>query len=218
MKTKILITCEHAGNQIPGWLAREVEIPQKTLESHVAYDKGAMKMAKEISRQLKSDLFVNKVTRLLIDYNRSITNKHVWGKYSQCLSEKSRLRLLKTFIDYRNSIKKKLPREGIHLAVHSFTPKKNGVQRNCDFSILYDPARKKEKEIAKRLKKELIKSGVKCRLNYPYLGKTDGLATSFRKEIGLSYVGFELEFNQKIVNDREKTQKILEVLKRNFTE
>jgi hypothetical protein len=36
-------------------------------------------------------------------------------------------------------------------------------------------------------------------MNYPYLGRSDGLATSLRSRLGRRYLGVELEINQRWV-------------------
>lgn len=41
----------------------------------------------------------------------------------------------------------------IHIGVHSFTPILNNQKRNTDIGILYDPSRKKERELALRWQK-----------------------------------------------------------------
>ena len=46
MQKKILITCEHGGNQIPAWLAESLNIPEEVLNSHRGLDLGALSIAK----------------------------------------------------------------------------------------------------------------------------------------------------------------------------
>ena len=71
-----------------------------------------------------------------------------------------------------------------------------------DIGILYDPARSLEKEVALELKKRILEQNplLKIKMNYPYLGKSDGFATSLRIEFSKGYVGIELEINQKIID------------------
>ena len=87
----------------------------------------------------------------------------------------------------------------LHLSIHSFTPKLNGIERNADIGLLYDPSKKAEKAFCARMKQELLAEGLELRVrfNYPYLGKADGFTTHLRKVFPENYSGIELEVNQK---------------------
>ncbi len=87
----------------------------------------------------------------------------------------------------------------IHLGIHSFTPVLNGMVRNADIGILYDPARPLERKFAQVIKAEILRlyPKMRVRFNYPYKGSSDGLTTALRKKFGPRYVGIEIEMNQK---------------------
>ena len=89
--------------------------------------------------------------------------------------------------------------EILHLSIHSFTPELNGEIRNADLGILYDPSRKEESALAKKIQKNLIliAPDLRVRKNYPYQGKNDGHTTALRKIFPPEkYIGFEIEMNQ----------------------
>lgn len=73
----------------------------------------------------------------------------------------------------------------------------DGFVCNADVRILYDPSRAIERNLADVFIHEIHARApeLKVRKNYPYLGKSDGLCTKFRKITPL-YAGFEIEFNQ----------------------
>jgi len=88
----------------------------------------------------------------------------------------------------------------VHLSIHSFTEKLNNQHRLNDIGFLYDPKRPFEKAISSQLKQELcsINPELKVRMNYPYLGTSDGLTNSLRKLFpDKLYAGIEIEMNQK---------------------
>lgn len=95
----------------------------------------------------------------------------------------------------------------VHLAIHSFTPVLNSKERDADIGILYDPSRPTEQSYANiiinTIKTEYPQ--YKVRRNYPYQGKTDGLCTELRKKFDPKrtgqYIGFEIEINQKLLQN-----------------
>ena len=92
----------------------------------------------------------------------------------------------------------------------------NNVLRKNDLGLLYDPKRKNESFIAKKIQKKLMDQ-YKVRRNYPYLGISDGLTTSLRKMYSeKQYIGLEIEINQKIDDPNEITDHLFNALLENF--
>jgi len=90
----------------------------------------------------------------------------------------------------------------IHISAHSFTPQLDGEVRSADVAFLYDPARPGEVALCERWKMalEALAPHLNVRRNYPYAGKGDGVTRSLRRRYApRSYVGIELEINQKHV-------------------
>jgi predicted N-formylglutamate amidohydrolase len=90
----------------------------------------------------------------------------------------------------------------IHIAAHSFTPVLGGIVRRADVAWLYDPRRAGETLLARRWQAALAQRapGLRLRRNYPYQGRSDGLASLLRKRYpDPAYVGIELEVNQRFV-------------------
>ena len=91
-------------------------------------------------------------------------------------------------------------RRVIHVSFHTFTPQMDGVVRNADVGLFYDPGRHGEAAFSALFKQALAarRPGLTIRKNYPYLGKADGFTTSLRKKWGDTvYLGIELEVNQR---------------------
>lgn len=208
MKPKIVISCEHGGNELP----LGMYLSRKTLESHKAYDKGALSIAKSLAQYWNVKLHSNTISRLAIDYNRSLDNQKLWKKDAEYLNDQDKAELIAAYNEYRNSIEKDLQTAKLHISIHSFTPVMNGVKRNCDFAVLFDPSRPQEKQIATKIKTAIQSQNISCRLNYPYKGTSDGITTYFRKLLPKDYIGLELEFNQKIVDNQRRIEIILEEL------
>ena len=199
----LLITCEHGGNQIPAYLKEHIYIEKEVLNSHLGYDLGALDLSNYLYNHLKKDystLFLkNEMTRLLIDFNRSIHHPKLFSKYSKHLSKEYKEFLLKKYHEFRKKAKDFVIKQNhqpiIHLSIHSFTPVLNNKIRKTEIGILFDPKRKNESYFAKHIKKNL---SYRCHFNLPYRGVSDGHTQSLRT-LSLNYVGIEIEINQKFL-------------------
>lgn len=210
--SKFILTCEHGGYQIPSFLQSKLKLDPKISQTHRAFDIGALNVAMSVSFQLDRPLIYNEITRLLIDYNRSEKNKNFWGPLAKDINKQDKYRLLQDYHVYRETAKLLLKKAPLNFSIHSFTPVLNDEVRNCDMGILYDPKRPREKKIALHIQKKLISQGINCRLNYPYLGTTDGMSTYFRNILNSKYAGIEVEINQKIIFQEHVTIALLDSL------
>ena len=119
--------------------------------------------------------------------------------------------------DYRNAIEAWIVSQSatgsrvLHLSLHSFTPILNGIERNADVGLLYDPRRPSERDFCSRWK-ECFRKRIpdwRVRKNYPYLGRSDGFTTFLRKRFSDDqYCGIELEINQRTILEAPKNFKI----------
>lgn len=217
IKTNIVITCEHAGNKIPKFLQDKLNIPQKVLKSHYAYDIGAFNVAKALSKKISPLFFFHLNTRLIIDYNRSENNKNLWSIYSNQLDPKIKNKLFSEYLLYRKKIKdsihKKIQKKHFvyHLAIHSFTPIMNQKIRKTEIGLLYDPKRYQEAQFCRKLKSK-FSHHFKTHFNLPYRGTSDGLTTHLRKIFPNHYAGIEIEINQKLILKKDTLKTILNIL------
>ena len=201
---KIILTCEHASNSVPKAFL-DVCSP-KLLQSHRGWDKGALWYAYKLSNLLEAPLFCGRISRLLIDLNRSLHHRLL----SSCplpLHRKEQL-LMQYWKPFRDAVQKTISeaveekRTVLHFSCHTFTPVFHGKVRRCDVGILYDPARPGEQEVAYHVASALRKeTSLSVRKNYPYRGVSDGHTTSLRKQFSNGeYRGIEIEVNQAIVD------------------
>ena len=213
---KLMLTCEHASNRLPA--AFKKAVPAKVIETHRAYDIGAVQVFRKLVKFAKPEFSCEgKFSRLFVDLNRTITNKSAFSEYYEALeardkaaAEKAKAQASAYWKEYRDNVEKFVQQnigkgsanqsaEIVHLGIHSFTPVLNGKVRNTDIGILYDPSRPLEREYAQVIKAEIkrLYPTMKVRFNYPYKGSSDGLTTTLRKKFGPHYVGIEIEINQK---------------------
>ncbi|MBD3224892.1 MAG: N-formylglutamate amidohydrolase [Caldithrix sp.] len=210
----LLISCEHAGMDVPQKYTPLFAGHKSILHTHRGYDLGALLLAKHMAKALNGTLFYTPITRLLVDVNRSLRRRTLFSEYTKPLATWDKQSILNTYYHpYRErvhqAIKNKVNEDGqvLHIAVHSFTPVWKGAKRDVDIGLLYNPQRGIEKSCAVSWRKEILRLQPqwKVRMNQPYRGKPGGLCATMRREWGdSSYAGFELEINQNFVLSGDK--------------
>ncbi len=225
---QVIVTCEHASNRVPKAYQPIFARQHSVVNSHRGWDPGALSAAKVFEKRLVAPLFFTNATRLLVEPNRSVHHPKLFSEFTKPLDRTSREAILaKYYFPYRGQIEawiRERVEAGqlvIHLSIHSFVPELNGTVRNADVGLLYDPHRQSEKEICNRWKAS-IKSQfrhLKVRKNYPYLGIADGFTSWLRKKFADgSYVGIELELNQKHLLSTVAWRQLAEQMVETFSE
>jgi len=204
MIMKWVITCEHAGNEVPERYRHLFNNDRSVLQTHRAVDTDAVKVYEVLKTSCADFALCYEYTRLLIELNRSLHHPNLFSEFTKKLPENEKNNLISQYyLPYRNLVTNKIlgfldaGDTTIHISVHSFTPQLNGMVRNADIGLLYDPARTGEKELCRIWQQNIhAQSPLKVRRNYPYKGIDDGLTTWLRKKFPVRYLGIELEINQ----------------------
>jgi predicted N-formylglutamate amidohydrolase len=203
---RLLLTCEHAANEVPAEYRYLFAGHEEVLRTHRGYDQYALEVAGQLAGIFHAPLLAARVTRLLVDCNRSPASRNLFSPYSRPLARQEKERIRAAWhTPHQEAAAGETSRIigtgriAVHLAIHSFTPVLNGRVRTADLGLLYDPARPGESKLCTRWLTELRKEAPELRLrrNYPYLGKTDSLPTMLRKHFPEEkYLAIELEINQ----------------------
>lgn len=206
--TAFLVSCEHGGNRIPPAYRACFAGQGALLRSHRGYDPGALALARELAKALPAPLIYATTSRLLVDLNRSPGHPRLFSPTIRAQPAATRHDIVETwYLPYRQRAEHAI-REAmaggarvIHLSSHSFTPVLDGVERNADVGLLYDPARAGEAALCRAWQMALAAAPAwRVRRNYPYAGKSDGLTAYLRRQFdGGRYIGVEIEINQRIV-------------------
>lgn len=209
----LLITCEHGGNRVPAAYAPLFLGQDALLDSHRGLDIGSLVLARQLASHLRAPLIESTATRLLVDLNRSPGRGRRFSAFTRTLSPAAREALLEAhWWPYRREVDARLEallaRHAcvVHVSVHTFAPVLDGVRRETDVGLLYDPRRRPEQAFCTRWQQTLQAADrpPRVRRNYPYLGRADGLTTALRKRHGPArYLGVELEVNQAISGQPE---------------
>lgn len=202
----LLVSCEHAGNRVPADCAHLLAKASGLLDSHRGYDRGALALARGLSRRLRAPLFAATTTRLLVDVNRTPGNPRVFSRYVKQLPEREKAELMRRLHEphwkrVARAAERALARRRrvLHLSVHSFTPVLRGRRRELELGLLYDARRAAERRLCLGWQRELeaAGTGLRVRRNAPYRGSADGLARALRRRLpAQAYLGIELELNQ----------------------
>ena len=206
---RLFITCEHAGNDVPAPYEPLFADYRHLLPTHRGWDPGALLLASEIAKRFSAPLYFETTTRLLVDLNRSVATPDLHSEATKPLPLSERRKILERYYHpHRTRVDEAvaaLAATGdriVHIASHSFTPELHGHVRTADVGLLYDPGRPGEVAFCTAWLAALKAADPSLRLrrNYPYLGKSDGVAQSLRRKYAPdAYVGIELEVNQRYV-------------------
>jgi len=166
-------------------------------------------MARALATAFAAPLVSSTVSRLLIDLNRSAGHPQRFSAATRGVPVRVREEIAGRYYQpYWTRVERFVEeaaargRRVIHISSHSFTPDLNGKIRRADVGLLYHPARSGEAALCARWKASLaaVAPELRVRRNYPYAGRSDGLASQLRLRYPPgAYVGIELEVNQSIV-------------------
>ena len=199
----LVLSCEHAGNSVPRAFRSRFQPPPRVLASHRGHDPGTEELGRILAAATGAPLFVNRVTRLLVDANRSADHPELLSRWAQALPADLRARAVdEVWTPHRAAVSAAVHSAAptVHIGVHSFTPRLRGVTRDVDVGFLYDPRRAFEARVVAAWQRRLAAREPRLRLarNRPYRGTDDGLTTALRAELpDASYAGIELEVSQR---------------------
>jgi len=151
-----VILCDHASNRIPDAF-QSFGFAEDALQTHIAWDRGALSVARILSAKLDAPLFWPDASRLIIDCNRapdasSLIVTESEGRpvpANRVLSKEERSRRLDHIhAPYHDAIDSCLDRRRADrrptalIAIHSFTPVYFGKARPWQVGILFDDDRR----------------------------------------------------------------------------
>jgi predicted N-formylglutamate amidohydrolase len=133
-----LITCDHASNRVPDWVAGgDLGIAAADMARHIAWDVGAAGLTRALAKQLDSPAILSDFSRLVIDPNRGEDDPTlVMRLYDGTIIPANRHidaagieeRLERLYRPYHAAYAKAAARQpdSVIVAIHSFTPALKG--------------------------------------------------------------------------------------------
>lgn len=205
----LIITCEHAGREVPPEHRARFRNARDVLRTHRGSDIGALPVAERMAARLQAPLLFSLTTRLLVDLNRSTTSPQLFSEFTRDLDESEREAILARYYrPLRASVLRLIDdavrarRAVLHLSIHSFVDVFDARPRDVDLGLLFDPERSSEVEICDAWRAAIQAQGGDLRLAYnqPYLGIDDGHTTTLRSRFpAAQYAGLEIELRQGLV-------------------
>ncbi len=148
----IVIVCEHASRTIPAKLG-DLGLDAAALESHIAWDPGALELSRRLSSSLDACLYFQRFSRLVYDCNRPPEAPSAMVEKSEIyevpgnknISQAERqARVDEIYLPFRDGLSSLLAsraaagRKTILVTVHSYTPVYFGKKRDVEIGILHD--------------------------------------------------------------------------------
>lgn len=148
----VFIICEHASRALPEQFG-DLGLSAEALSSHIAWDPGALAVAKRISAGLDATVVHQRFSRLIYDCNRPPESAGAMPETSeiytipgnQRLDEAGRqARTQGLYIPFHDRIRTLLKQRAargqktVIVTIHSFTPIYNGKPRAVELGLLHD--------------------------------------------------------------------------------
>jgi predicted N-formylglutamate amidohydrolase len=211
-RSNFVIVVDHASRRIPRRL-NDLGLPASELQRHIAWDIGALGVARQVAAALDAPLVAQNYSRLVIDCNRDPEVATSIPKLSESveipgnvdLSEVDiAVRRAEIFEPYHGRIRALLDgraaagRPTILVAQHSMTNIYHGVRRAMHAAVLYNRDRRFAGLVLDALRRE---AGLTIADNQPYFvsDETDYTIPRHGEARGLPHV--EIEIRQDLVGD-----------------
>ena len=178
-RSPVLLICEHASNHLPARYA-DLGLTPDQLESHIAWDPGALCVARGLSKLLDAPLIHATVSRLVLDLNRDPTAPDSIWTLSESTAipancdldpaERAR-RVREVYDDFHGAVdayaESRIAAGSTTsvVSIHSFTPVYRGVARPWQIGLIFD----EDARLARRVETGLRRDpSLTIGLNEPY--------------------------------------------------
>ena len=205
-----VLVVDHASARIPVAL-KNLGVPEEELKRHIAWDIGALEVAKRVSAALGAALIAQNYSRLVIDCNRDpkvsssipLVSEHTEVPGNAHLNEAQKaLRVREIFEPYHSHIaalldaRARAGRRTILVAQHSMTDLYKGSRREMHAAILYNRDRRFAGLMLEALRRDAT---LRIADNEPYFvsDETDYTIPKHGEGRGLPHV--EIELRQDLV-------------------
>lgn len=189
-----MILCDHASNRIPE-AYQSFGFAEEALQTHIAWDPGALAVARLLSAKLDAPLFWPDASRLIVDCNRAADAPSLIVTESEGrpvpanrgLDEEERSRRLANIhAPYHAAIDTCLARRVADgratalIAIHSYTPVYFGKARPWQIGILFDDNRRLADLLIRELRTD---PALNVGINQPY-SPADGVYYTLSRHAG----------------------------------
>ncbi len=180
---RIVLVCEHASNVFPAeWGDLGLTAAQR--HAHIAWDPGALDLARGLSRRLDAALIHAPVSRLIYDCNRAPDMPGAMPTRSEVhdipgnatISPEERLhRTRAIYLPFHDALhglimhREALGLQPVIITIHSFTPVYFGKPRRVEFGIIHDA----DPTLAQAIHRAARSTHLVAEVNQPYSAADD---------------------------------------------
>lgn len=189
---RIVFVCEHASKHIPAaW--GNLGLSDSAQVAHIAWDPGALALARGLARRLGSCLVHAPVSRLVYDLNRPPDQPGAMPARSEIFdipgnaaisAQERAARTRAIYVPFHDALHIELARRialglgPVMVTIHSFTPVFHGKPRAVEFGVIHDADDRLAREIVAH-----APEGLMTRMNEPY-SAADGVTHTLRLQAG----------------------------------
>lgn len=219
-QSQVLLVCEHASNHVPDQY-RQLGLAPSALNSHIAWDPGALALSIHLAGLLDARLVAGTVSRLVYDCNRPpdapdamparSERTDIPGNANLTEDEKTD-RIARIYHPFHQLVSDQISRRdtpSVLVTIHSFTPIYLGRRRDVEIGVLHDEDQ--------RLADAILRAADKCTdylvaRNEPY-GPADGVTHTLKKQgIEHGLLNVMLEVANNLIATPQDQRKIAELL------
>lgn len=218
----ILLVCDHASRRFPAAVAG-LGLDAAARESHLAWDIGAAAVTEWVAAKLGVCAVLAGYSRLVVDCNRNLMDPSAFLEYgdgvvvpgNRALAQVDKdQRAQEMYWPYHYAIDIEVRRlSGIEyppafIAIHSFSPVLDGIQRDCEIGVLWDA----DRPTAEVFLDGFRSAGFVVGDNEPYSGKApmDFTIDHHAEAANLPHVG--LEIRNDLIRDEAGVARISAIL------
>lgn len=189
-RSDVILVCEHAAHRLPRALGTLGLSPEARL-AHIAWDPGALGVARGLSRGLQATLVAATLSRLAYDLNRPPDSPQACADRSEVfdipdnagLTADDRLaRTEAIYLPFHDTLhgliarRLAVGRRPVLVTLHSFTPVWFGTPRATELGVIHDADDRLARIVADRA---AATTGLRVALNDPY-SAADGVTHTLR--------------------------------------
>jgi predicted N-formylglutamate amidohydrolase len=211
----LLLVCEHASNRLPAAYG-SLGLDAQEQDSHIAWDPGALGVARELARRLDAPLVHATVSRLVVDLNRDPAAPDSIPDLSERtpvpgnrdLSQADRAHRRTTVYEPFHSAVEDFLGSRVHptravVSIHSFTPIYLGVARPWHVGLIHDG----DDRLARRVEAGLRQDpSLVVGLNVPYTPADRVFHTLDRHAVRRGLAPLMIEIRNDLLETREQQE------------
>jgi predicted N-formylglutamate amidohydrolase len=214
---RFVICCEHASNAFPApW--GELGLTPAQMDAHIAWDPGALGLARALAQLLDAPLVHAGVSRLIYDLNRPPQSRGAMAEQSEVHSipgniglaaNERRARTEAVYLPFHAALRALLARRAVAgplpvlVTVHSFTPVWLGRPRAVEFGIIHDADPRLARAVL-----AAAPTGLYARLNEPYSAADEVTHTLALHATPLGLPSVMLELRSDLIADAEAQRSV----------